>query len=286
MESGGTKQDYDLTFPNICVQGEIWTMIDYEWTTDKLTPQQIISRALNCYGQEDPVRLEHPIDKASGSPGHRQRADAGAQKKRTGVPAFCPAGKGRPEPDGLHEASASDRQPGLCAVSGIFARADRKVRYLKISAQAIRRSILIINMMHGEADDLINARIILQAGTKAIRLDPAELPCLVQIRWNRMARKNADAGTAGSVPVDERTGACRYPVPCSGRYCLKQEIRTSAFRLDCLDNEATDGEALIIRAQIAWLSAEMLQDSSGVPGGSGKEERFLVSKIKEAIQNI
>ena len=33
-----------------------------------------------------------------------------------------------------------------------------------------------------------------------------------------------------------------------------------SVRLDCLDNEATDGEALIIRAQIAWLSAEMLQD--------------------------
>lgn len=64
----GTKQDYDLTFPNICVQGDIWTMIDYEWTTDKLTPQQIISRALNCYGQEDPVRMEHPIVKSIWKP--------------------------------------------------------------------------------------------------------------------------------------------------------------------------------------------------------------------------
>ena len=116
----GTKQDYDLTFPNICVQGEIWTMIDYEWTTDKLTPQQIISRALNCYGQEDPVRLEHPIVKK-----HLEALGIGKEQmrelseKELAFQRFVLQEKGRAEPDGSWAASASDRQ-SCCAVSGIF----------------------------------------------------------------------------------------------------------------------------------------------------------------------
>lgn len=79
----GTKQDYDLTFPNICVQGDIWTMIDYEWTTDKLTPQQIISRALNCYGQEDPVRMEHPIVKSIWKPSASAKSRYGSFRKKS-----------------------------------------------------------------------------------------------------------------------------------------------------------------------------------------------------------
>lgn len=79
----GTKQDYDLTFPNICVQGDIWTMIDYEWTTDKLTPQQIISRALNCYGQEDPVRMEHPIVKSIWKPSASAKSRCGSFRKKS-----------------------------------------------------------------------------------------------------------------------------------------------------------------------------------------------------------
>ncbi len=148
MESGGTKQDYDLTFPNICVQGDIWTMIDYEWTTDKLTPQQIISRALNCYGQEDPVRMVHPIVYM-----HLEALGIGKEQmyelsKKSWRSSILSCRKRTVGPDGPWTASASDRQPS-CAVSGIFARADRKrCRYLKTSAQDIHRSILIINMMH------------------------------------------------------------------------------------------------------------------------------------------
>ena len=47
-----------------------------------------------------------------------------------------------------------------------------------------------------------------------------------------------------------------------------------SVRLDCLDNEATDGEALIIRAQIAWLSAEMLQDIQARLAAAARRKGF------------
>ena len=94
----------------------------------------------------------------------------------------------------------------------------------------------------------------------------------------RLTREQLDQclSTNGQVLADAR--------PMFRRYCLKQEIRTSAFGWIVLDNEATDGEALIIRAQIAWLSAEMLQDIQARLA-AGARRKVLVSKIKETIQN-
>ena len=44
--------DYDLIFQNIIVKGDVWTVIDYEWTFfESMDPKEIILRALWCYIQ-------------------------------------------------------------------------------------------------------------------------------------------------------------------------------------------------------------------------------------------
>ena len=64
LSSGnGGKQNFDLIFPNICVQDEKWTMIDYEWTSAGLSAEDIARRALHCYGLENTERTENPIVK-------------------------------------------------------------------------------------------------------------------------------------------------------------------------------------------------------------------------------
>ena len=56
--------DYDLIFPNILVNGPIWTVIDYEWTYGKTIPsREIAFRALYCYMQEDQKRMKLDVDK-------------------------------------------------------------------------------------------------------------------------------------------------------------------------------------------------------------------------------
>lgn len=43
--------DYDLIFSNIIVEGDKWSLIDYEWTFDEEYPaEEIILRSLYCYG--------------------------------------------------------------------------------------------------------------------------------------------------------------------------------------------------------------------------------------------
>ncbi|MCR5101597.1 MAG: class I SAM-dependent methyltransferase [Butyrivibrio sp.] len=56
--------DYDLIFPNIMVNGPIWTVIDYEWTYGKcIQPKEIAWRALYCYILEDRKRKKLDVKK-------------------------------------------------------------------------------------------------------------------------------------------------------------------------------------------------------------------------------
>lgn len=60
--------DYDLIFANILVDGDTWTVIDYEWTLEEKVPsKEIAFRAVYCYILEEEKRnklnLDYIIDK-------------------------------------------------------------------------------------------------------------------------------------------------------------------------------------------------------------------------------
>lgn len=55
--------DYDLIFSNILVNGDDWTVIDYEWTFDKEYPaRELAFRALYCYLLESESRNKCDMD--------------------------------------------------------------------------------------------------------------------------------------------------------------------------------------------------------------------------------
>lgn len=55
--------DYDLIFANILVDGDNWTVIDYEWTLEKQIPtSEIAFRALYCYVLEEEKRNKLNLD--------------------------------------------------------------------------------------------------------------------------------------------------------------------------------------------------------------------------------
>ena len=58
--SGVEVTDYDLIFANILVDGDTWTVIDYEWTKKEIVDsKEVAFRALYCYLLEDERRNEH-----------------------------------------------------------------------------------------------------------------------------------------------------------------------------------------------------------------------------------
>ena len=57
--------DFDLIFSNILVDGDVWTLIDYEWTFDKsMDPRRLAFRALYCYLLEDKRREKLDMGRA------------------------------------------------------------------------------------------------------------------------------------------------------------------------------------------------------------------------------
>ena len=58
--------DYDLIFSNIIIEGDQWSLIDYEWTFDEEYPaDEIILRSLYCYGlgSEKRKKISHDLIK-------------------------------------------------------------------------------------------------------------------------------------------------------------------------------------------------------------------------------
>ena len=55
--------DFDLVFSNVLVDGENWTLIDYEWTFGKaMETRELAFRAIYCYLLEDEKRERLPMD--------------------------------------------------------------------------------------------------------------------------------------------------------------------------------------------------------------------------------
>ena len=55
--------DFDLTFGNIIVQGDVWNVIDYEWTFGKeMETKELAFRAVYCYLLEDEKRNKLDLD--------------------------------------------------------------------------------------------------------------------------------------------------------------------------------------------------------------------------------
>ena len=74
-ESGIT--DYDMIFANILVDGDTWTVIDYEWTMEKpVSSKELAFRAVYCYVLEEEKRnklnLDYIIEKLGITPGEAE----------------------------------------------------------------------------------------------------------------------------------------------------------------------------------------------------------------------
>ena len=69
--------DYDMIFANILVDGDTWTVIDYEWTMEKpVSAKELAFRAVYCYVLEEEKRnklnLDYIIEKLGITPGEAE----------------------------------------------------------------------------------------------------------------------------------------------------------------------------------------------------------------------
>ena len=173
--------DYDLIFANILVDGDRWTVIDYEWTVEKeISFREVAFRAVYCYVLEEEKRnklnLELIINKLGIT---QQEAEEWREKE----------GKFQKQVTGKRKSMGEIR-----ASLGTYS-VDPKVlleRHLqKILDQRIQ---IYYDRGNGfsEADSFympdvyadefrIEAEIPLDGNVRALRVDPADRSCMVKI---------------------------------------------------------------------------------------------------------
>lgn len=173
--------DYDLIFANILVDGDRWTVIDYEWTVEKeISFREVAFRAVYCYVLEEEKRnklnLELIINKLGVT---QQEAEEWREKE----------GKFQKQVTGKRKSMGEIR-----ASLGTYS-VDPKVlmeRHLqKILDQRIQ---IYYDRGNGfsEADSFympdvyadefrIEAEIPLDGNVRALRVDPADRSCMVKI---------------------------------------------------------------------------------------------------------
>lgn len=196
--------DYDCTFQNLILQGDTWTAIDYEWEEDRSIPvTDLLGRSLVLFLREDPARRDKLLSVISkdellsrtGLTEERLEAlskeeDAFQERIAEGS---LPPGKAlkilggkviRPaELQSVEELEAARR------------RHEERVREQREREQALVRVKVYFDTGSGynegetyvpealyEREGLVTFSVTAGRNVRALRLDPASVPCVAMLR--------------------------------------------------------------------------------------------------------
>lgn len=179
----GQLQDFDLIFPNICVQGDVWTMIDYEWSSKEMTPTDIAKRALYCYVLEDAGRKKSPIlTKLLQKMGMDEQAFKALNEQE-----LLFQEKVMRQKDGQLRTAVTDMRHLIGHLALPFGEAfaefaNRKIQIFEdFGAGYSPENSYYINNAY-VAEGRLRVQIPITSEIKGVRVDPAEESCMVQIQ--------------------------------------------------------------------------------------------------------
>ncbi|MCR5675575.1 MAG: class I SAM-dependent methyltransferase [Lachnospiraceae bacterium] len=181
--------DFDLIFSNIMVNGPIWTVIDYEWTWGKRIPARDIAfRAIYCYRLEDKKRrvldprpFYEDLELTKSDVDRLVAEEANFQKYVTG------------ERESLVEIwkgigrSASVPKELQVETQTLQERDPLTVQIYSDIGEGFSEENSCFAEEHYNRHHAITLEIDLLPGTRALRIDPAYVPCIVtlqRVAWN------------------------------------------------------------------------------------------------------
>lgn len=245
--------DYDLIFANILVDGDKWTVIDYEWTLEKQVPTtEIAFRAVYCYVLEEEKRnklnLDFILNKLNFSQNqaeYYQEKEKQFQKQVTGK-----------------QKSMGELRAGI----GTYA-VDPKVlmeRHLKkILDQRIQ-----IYFDRGEGfreedsqympdiyvkENYLEAEIPVDGNVRNLRIDPADQSCIVKIHQITLN------GT--EVPSQKKFIETNGKMIRNGCYVFSTQDPNLVIRLP--EHLMRGENKLVAKMEVSPVSAELAEDMAG-----------------------
>lgn len=173
--------DYDLIFANILVDGDNWTVIDYEWTLEKQIPtSEIAFRALYCYVLEEEKRNKLNLDLIIDKLGITQQEAEDYREKES---RFQKQVTGKRKSMGEIRASIGTYcvDPKELMEQHLQKILDQRIQvyYDRGNGFSEEDSFYLPDVYVDQ--NLIEADIFADGNVKAMRIDPADHACMVKI---------------------------------------------------------------------------------------------------------
>ena len=245
--------DQDLIFANILVDGDRWTVIDYEWTAERvISPAEIAFRAVYCYVLEEEKRNKLDLDRILARLGISQQTAEEYRERE---------GKFQKQVTGKHKSMGEIRAGmGTCCV-------DMKGLLDQYLEQILERRIQVYyDRGNGFREDdscylpdvyveesKIEAEIQLNGNVKAVRIDPADRSCMV--RLSEIYLNN------NPVPFQKKYIETNGKTIKSGCYVFDTQDPNILIKVSELPMNGEN--TLSVRMELTPVSAEMARDMMG-----------------------
>lgn len=173
--------DYDLIFANILVEGDKWTVIDYEWTVEKqVLSAEIAFRAVYCYILEEEKRNKINLDLILNKLGVSQsRAEEYQEKEGQ----FQRQVTGKRKAMGEIRASMGTYavDPKMLMEQHLKKILDQRIQIYYDRGNGFQESDSVYMPDVYKSDRILEAEIPVDGNVKALRIDPADRSCMVKI---------------------------------------------------------------------------------------------------------
>lgn len=174
--------DYDLIFANILVDGDKWTVIDYEWTVEKTIPsKEIAFRAVYCYVLEEEKRnklnLDYIIERLGVTPAEAdeyRKAELKFQKEVTG--------KRKSMGEIRATIGTYSVDPKMLMERYLQEILDKRMQVYLDRGNGFSEADSYYMPDIYESENLIEAEIPFDGNVTALRIDPADRCCVVKVK--------------------------------------------------------------------------------------------------------
>lgn len=242
--------DYDLIFANILVEGERWTVIDYEWTVERQIPtSEIAFRAVYCYVLEEEKRnklnLEFLLEKLKIS-----QEQAETYQRQEGI--FQKQVTGRRKSMGELRASIGTYavDPKILMEQHLQKILDRRIQVYFDRGNGFSEADSLYLPDVYVAEQELEAEISFDGNVKNLRIDPADKSCMVKIH------EIALNGTA--VPLQKKCIETNGKMVKSGCYVFATQDPNLLVRVSQLPMQGEN--VLTVKLEVAPLSEAVAQD--------------------------
>ncbi len=179
--------DYDLIFPNIMVNGPIWSIIDYEWTYGKCIPvRELVWRAMYCYRLEDRKRERYDARPLYDKLGLSEKDIASLLEEEIAFQRYV-TGDRKSMVEIWKSIGRKVIVPKELQASSAAARPDDCVQIYLDKGEGYNEDDSFFPEEIYDDNNEIKLDINVTADCRTVRVDPAFAPCMVTIlgaNWN------------------------------------------------------------------------------------------------------